>query len=80
MATTDTYNRKSAMVDLKKFNFSGNDSDYMEVTEWKNGDGYTVSIGAGYRNVLFDITNEEIDALNYLVNAVHYDLGQNNAI
>ena len=63
MATTDTYNRKSVMV------------DYMEVTEWKNGDGYTVSIDAGNRNVLFDITSGEIDALNYLVNAVHYDLG-----
>lgn len=75
MATIDTYNRKSAIVDLKKFNFSGSDGDYMEVTEWKNGDGYTVSIEAGNRSVLFDITSEEIDALNYLVNAVHYDLG-----
>ena len=75
MATTDTYNRKSAIVDLKKFNFSGNDGDYMEVTEWKNGDGYTASIETGNRNVLFDITSGEIDALNYLVNAVHYDLG-----
>ena len=75
MATTDTYNRKSAMVDLRKFNFSGNDGDCMEITEWKNGGGYTVSIEAGNRNVLFDITGEEIDALNYLVNAVRYDLG-----
>ena len=75
MATTDTYNRKSVMVDLRKFKFSGNDGDYMEVTEWKNGGGYTVSIEAGNRNVLFDITSEEIDALNYLVNAVRYDLG-----
>lgn len=75
MTTTDTYNRKSAMVDLKKFNFSRNDGDYMEITEWKNGEGYTVSIDAGNRNVLFDITGEEIDALNYLVNVVHYDLG-----
>ena len=74
MATTDTYNRKSAIVDLKKFNFSGNDSDFMEVTEWKNGNGYTVSIETGNRNVLFDITSEEIDALNYLVNVVRYDL------
>ena len=63
MATTDTYNRKSAMVDLKKFNFSGNDSDYMEVTEWKNGDGYTGSIDAGSRNVLSDITPEEPDLI-----------------
>ena len=75
MADTDTYNRKSAMIDLKKFNLSGNDGDFMEVTEWKNGNGYTVNIDAGNRNVLFDITGEEIDALNYLVNTVRYDLG-----
>ena len=51
MATTDTCNRKSAMV------------DYMEVTEWKNGDGYTGSIDAGSRNVLSDITPEEPDLI-----------------
>lgn len=75
MSSMDTYNRKSAMVDLKKFNFSNNDGDFMEVTEWKNGEGYTVCIEAGNRSVLFDITHEEVDALNYLVNAVCYDLG-----
>ena len=63
MATTDTYNRKSVTVDLRKFNFSGNDSDYMEVTEWKNGENYTVSIDAGDQNVPFDITPEEPDLI-----------------
>lgn len=75
MLSMDTYNRKSAMVDLKKFNFSNNDGDFMEVTEWKNGEGYTVCIETGNRSVLFDITDDEIDALNYLVNVVRYDLG-----
>ena len=51
MTTTDTYNRKSAMV------------DYMEITEWKNGEDYTVSIDAGGRNVLSDITPEEPDLI-----------------
>ena len=63
MATTDTYNRKSAMVDLRKFNFSGNDGDYMEITEWKNGEDSTMSIDAGDRNVPFDITIEEPDLI-----------------
>lgn len=75
MLSMDTYNRKSAMVDLKKFNPTRDNGDYMEVTEWKNGEGYTVTIDAGNRNVVFDITHEEVDALNYLVNAVCYDLG-----
>ena len=51
MATTDTYNRKSAMV------------DYMEVTEWKNGEDSTVNIDVGDRNVLSDITIEEPDLI-----------------
>ena len=63
MATTDTYNRKSATVDLKKFNFSGSDGDYMEVTEWKNGEDSTVNIDVGDRNVLSDITIEEPDLI-----------------
>ena len=75
MSSMDAYSRKSAMVDLKKFNFSNNDGDFMEITEWRTGEGYTVWIEAGNRSVLFDITGEEIDALNYLVNAVRYDLG-----
>ena len=49
MATTDTYNR--------------NDGDYMEITEWKNGEDYTVSIDVGDRNVPFDITIEEPDLI-----------------
>lgn len=51
MATTDTYNRKSAMV------------DYIGVTEWKNGEDYTVSNDAGDRNVLSDIAPEEPDLI-----------------
>ena len=51
MAVTDTYNSKSAIV------------DYMVVTEWKNGEDYTVSIDAGDQNVPFDITTEEPDLI-----------------
>ena len=49
MATTDTYNR--------------NDGDYMEITEWENGEDSTMSIDAGDRNVPFDITIEEPDLI-----------------
>ena len=55
MATTDTYNRKSAM---ELFNHTA-----MGVTEWKNGEDYTVSIDAGDRNVLSDIAPEEPDLI-----------------
>lgn len=49
MATAEAYNR--------------NDGDCMEITEWKNGEDYTVSIDAGDRNVLSDITPEEPDLI-----------------
>lgn len=55
MTTTDTYNRKSAMELFKHA--------AMEITEWKNGEDYTVSIDAGDRNAPFDITIEEPDLI-----------------
>ena len=63
MVTTEAYNRKSAMIDLKKFNFSRNGGDSMEITEWKNGEDYTVSVDAGDQNAPFDITIEEPDLI-----------------
>lgn len=49
MTTAEAYNR--------------NDDDCMEITEWKNGEDYTVSIDTGDRNPPFDITIEEPDLI-----------------
>lgn len=49
MATAEAYNR--------------NDGDCMEITEWKNGEDYTVSIDTEDRNPPFDITIEEPDLI-----------------
>lgn len=66
-------NRKSANISLKNFNY-GADADFIEVTEWANGEGYTVNISAGNKELLFDITFGELAALNYLTNALDHNL------
>lgn len=70
----ETYNRKTAIIELKKFCYSDKDSDYIEVVEWKNGEGYSVSIEVGGRKECFDISHGELDALNYLVTVLDYEL------
>lgn len=68
--------RKSANASLKKFEFSCLDSDYIEVTEWANGEGFTVDISAYGKNVTFDLSYDALAALNYLTTSLTYNLGK----
>lgn len=70
----EVYNRKTVMAELKKFNYSGKDSDYIEVVEWKNREGYSVCIETEGRKESFDISHSELDALNYLRTVLDYEL------
>lgn len=38
------YDRKAKMVELKKYCHHAKENDFMEVTEWYNGEGFDVSI------------------------------------
>lgn len=35
----ETNKRNSAHIDLKKFDYLAKDSDFIEVTDWTNGEG-----------------------------------------
>lgn len=36
----DTYNRKAASAELKNYCSFAKENDFMEVTEWNNGEGF----------------------------------------
>lgn len=40
----ETYNRKTKFTELKPYCHMANENDFVEVTEWKNGEGFDVSI------------------------------------
>ena len=54
--------RKSVNDKLKKYDFLAKDSDFIEVTEWTNGEGWDISIN----DKIFQLTSGELNAINYL--------------
>lgn len=59
---------KEISVKLKTFDYLAKDSDYISITEWNNGEGWTISS----RDKLFDLTIGELEAINYLTKVLEY--------
>lgn len=69
----ETVKRKSVNDKLSKYDYLSNPNgeDYIEVTEWSNGEGVTVHINS---NKTIDLTYGELDAINYLSKTIQYDV------
>lgn len=60
----EQYNRPAICCHLDEFDpIFANESDFVEVCEWKNGEGYDITINE--RQYAF--THGELDAINYLI-------------
>ena len=63
------YNKKSVSDDLKKYDYLSKEDDFIEVTEWFNGEGISVTINT----TTFELTFGQLDAINYLSQALKYE-------
>lgn len=62
--------RKSVMADMKKFSPVFNNSfDFIEVTEWANGEGWDITINQRH----FHLHMDELSAINYLTAYLEYN-------
>ena len=63
--------RKSVNDKLSKYDYlSNHDSDdFIEVTEWANGEGITVVI----KEKTYELTYGQLDAINYLSQVLRYE-------
>jgi len=61
-----TYTRKAILCELKKFCYFAKDHDFIEITEWHNGEGYHIST-CGSMDKEISLTNGELKAINTLV-------------
>ena len=61
--------RKSISDNLKKYDYLAKDEDYIEVTEWTNGEGYDITIND---DKIISLTEGQINAINYLVKSLEY--------
>lgn len=54
---------------LKKYTYSGKDSDYITLTEWANKDGYDIDINGK----LITLSDDELEAINYLALVMRFE-------
>ena len=60
----ETYNRRAVCSSLKEFDsIFATESDFIEVCDWKNGEGYDITIN----DKNYSLTIGELEAINYLV-------------
>lgn len=61
-------NRKSINDNLKKYDYLAKDDDFIEVTEWTNGEGIDITIN----DKIISLTSGQLDAINYLTKSLEY--------
>lgn len=60
--------RRAVFSELKHYCYFSGDSDYMEVTEWSNGEGYDIVINRKSSVEKFSLTHGEWKLLQVLIN------------
>ena len=70
MEDSKIYTRKAAWDKLRKYDYLAKDDDFIEVTVWKNGEGYDISIND---NKLFSLSIGQLEAINFLTKRLDYD-------
>ena len=61
-------NRKSVSAPLNAFDYGVDDSSFIEVTEWANGEGFDITIDDRH----YSLSSEEIAAINYMTAHLEY--------
>ena len=60
--------RNSRFCELQDYCYLAQEHDFMEVTEWSNGEGFDVSISSKRGEQLFTLTHGEFSLLQVLAN------------
>lgn len=60
------YKRKSVFAELNHFCVLSKDNDYIEITEWHNGEGFDINICSN-SDITFSITYGQFKAIKKLI-------------
>lgn len=69
-----TGKRKAVNDYLRRFDYLAKEDDFIEVTEWSNGEGISVTINMN----TFELTFGQLDAINYLSQVLKYESFKEN--
>ena len=68
MVSIQVNKRRTVLAELKAYCMHSGDNDYMEVTEWSNGEGYDICIDRKNGGEKFSLTHGEWELLTVLLN------------
>lgn len=69
----EIYNKKSISEDLKIFDHLANEDSFIEISEWKNGEGVDIFIeNNGSKSI--SLTFGELNAIHTLANMLDYGI------
>ena len=60
--------RRAVFAELKGYCYFSRDNDYIEVTEWSNGEGYDICIDRKSGGEKFSLTYGEWELMQVLIN------------
>lgn len=66
-------NRKSVNSPLKNYDYLCKDDDFIEITEWSNGEGYDILIETKSNTKFYCLTHGELEAINHLTKSLEYN-------
>ena len=62
--------RKSIFSELNVFDYTAKENNFIQVTEWANGEGWDISIND---DTIFSLTCGQLEAINYLSKKLDYE-------
>lgn len=63
----EKHTRKSISAGLKGFDFLAKEDDFIEITEWTNGEGYDINISCRNGEKYIAITRGEFNAIKQII-------------
>lgn len=61
--------RKSISDKLRKYDYLAREDDFIEVTEWGNGEGWDITLN----EQVISLTWGQLDAIDYLIKHLQYN-------
>lgn len=61
---------KSVSDNLNKYDYLSKPDDYIQITEWSNGEGYDITIYSGANYKQYSLTDGELEAIKYLIKSL----------
>jgi len=61
------YDRKAVFSELKEYCIMAKDHDFIEITEWRNGEGFDINVSSSLGNQIISLTEGEFKLIKKMV-------------